>query len=158
MITKMELIILSCVYHTYHKVKDEDVEKARMLIQRIEDQRREDRPVPGDVIICKGPKKTYNNGHLEKDPYEFSSICTVPSKPFVSGSFQLFSTKEPSERLYYTTSGGYWLGELDYNMFTYKERRRKLFKAWGHCGPCGDGAFTFPAVVNVWELFLEYIY
>lgn len=38
-------------------------------------------------------------------------------------------------------------------------QREKLFKDWGHCGACGNGAFNFVVTVNVWEYVeLENLY
>jgi hypothetical protein len=143
--------LTSYQYKTYHGVKNSDIEKANLLAKLIE--KREKTPTPGDIIICKGPAKIYINGHLEKKPEEHSSICVQPYIPFV---FSNCVNEEWS--IIFSTSGGYWLSVSEHEELKYVGKKRKPFKTWGHCGPCSDGAFVFPAIVNIWELYSENIY
>ncbi len=147
MITKQEIITLSKTYNHIHKVLDYDFQKANRLQKALEN--RNQVPTPGDIIICKGPTITYKNGHLNTEPENYSSICVQPYIPFISCN--------KDGEISFSTSGGYWLS-TETEMLVYKGKQEKIFKSWGHCGGCGDGAFNFPATVNVWELFLESIY
>jgi hypothetical protein len=140
---KQKIIELSGIYNRYHKVKDSDVAVAKELIQLIESTRSQTTPVPGDRIICIGPERVYERGHLECQPEDYSSVCTEPFISFVfkgQGGLPVFST-----------SGGYWLS-AEASRFALAGICLKRFKTWGHCGPCGNGAFTFQAEVSVWEL------
>ena len=149
MISKQDIIDLSFRYNITHRVTESDVREANELQKMVES--RDEVPTPGDVIICKGPSKVYNSGHLEREPKEYSSVCTQPYVPFV------FKNIDETD-VYFSTSGGYWFSVPDEKILIYRGKREKIFKTWGHCGPCANGAFHFPAVVNVWEVFLESIY
>lgn len=150
MIDKDAIIKYSRMYHHEHGVNDYDVEKANMLKEAIEKSRIRNIPRSGDIVICKGPNVVYPNGHLElNNPADYSAICVQPSLPF---------TFLCDEELSFSTSGGYWFSVPDISFMQYVGTREKLFKSWGHRGACGNGAFSFPAIVNVWEVFLESIY
>lgn len=160
MVTKEDIISHSQIYHHYHKVTDSDVEKANELIAVIEETRC-DVPKCGDIVIARGPKKTYNNGHIQLDDLsDYSAMCVQPYLPFVSWR----RTKDNEKQILCSTSGGYWFSlptdsaKNAIKFMEYEGQRVKSFKAWGHCGPCGDGAFTFEAPVNVWKVYLKTIY
>ena len=150
--TLMNLIQINTIYHQNHRITKADVLKANELIKRIEETRDQTKPCAGDVIICVGPHKTYENGHLEYwDASACNSICVQPYVPFV----HLYLGN-----LSFSSSGGYWFNikEEDTDMFEYHGAKEKLFQEWGHCGPCSGGAFLFKAKVNVWKIFKESIY
>jgi len=160
-LTKYDLLKYSQTYHNNHGITEGDVEKANFLKTVIEQTRDKTKPKNGDIAIVSGPKKTYKNGHIQREKINgFAAICVRPYKPFVSVNKDCNGNWE----VHTNSSGGYWFGvpDEDYNsalkMFTYVGKRQKLFKDWGHCGACGNGAFTFMAEVYVWELFLENIY
>ena len=144
---------LSGSYDHEHRVSDKDVLKAKGLIRLIEATRDKETPVIGDAVICKGKgkheKAVYNFGHLDRRPEEYTSVCTQPYVPFAFGN---------NGKLSLSTSGGYWLGRLNKDDFKYIGTRVKKFVTWGMCGACGNGAFTFEAKVNVWELYSDQIY
>lgn len=141
-------------YLTKYQITDDDVNMVNKLIKIIETSRSELRPVPGDIIICKGPEKEYKKGHLDKpiDEDHYSNICVEPYIPFISKYNQLGHIPT------FSTSGGYWLTEDAIEMFTYVGKDMKFFCEFGHNGACSDGAIYFHAEVNVWELFREDIY
>jgi hypothetical protein len=149
-------------YHHNHGIEDSDIVKANRLKKLIEESRDRNKPKKGDIIIARGPKRVYNNGHIQEEAInDYSAMCVQPYVPFCS---RFHDTETDTDHLGMSTSGGYWFkipcDDLDeaIEMLEYKGTRSKLFKDWGHCGPCGDGAFTFEATVNVWEVFLESIY
>lgn len=157
-ITKEIIQKYSQLYNHNHGVLPQDVKKANHLKNLIEKTRNRNYPKAGDIVIVCGLKKEYPNGHIEKDEInEYSAMCVEPYKPFVFES-------DCKEKPIFSTSGGYWccIPEDDLNdarkMFEYIGTKEKLFITWGHCGACGNGAFTFPATVNVWKVFLESIY
>lgn len=150
--TLVGLIGLNSTYHHNHGITESDIEKANEIIKCIEGTRNDSKPCAGDIIICKGPKKEYTNGHLEySNPLACNSICVQPYIPFV----HIYLGK-PS----FSSSGGYWFNikEKDLDTLEYVKTKEKTFKEWGHCGPCAGGAFIFKAKVNVWKIYKESIY
>lgn len=161
-LTKSDLEKHSYSYRHNHGVMESDVKKANHLAVLIRNTRSSEHPVSGDIMICKGPAKTYKGGHIQSGNMEdYSSICTQPYVPFVCSSlYSIFRNENEPEEIHFSASGGYWFSipKQDQNKVRYIGKRKKIFKAWGHCGPCGDGAFYFEAEVNVWEYFSEEIY
>ena len=51
-------------------------------------------------------------------------------------------------------SGGAFVG-VDKKAFEYVGTTEVYFKAWGHCGATGNGAFVFPVIVNKWRANLR---
>ena len=153
-VTADQLIALSYYYHKEHRVMHRDVERAERLRLLIEESRDLKKPVCGDTIIAVGPKKTYGRGFLQNsDPAGYSAICVRPSHPFVWAG-------DEGEPPVFEASGGYWFG-LDAeegDTIEYAGLSDRKFKAWGHCGPCADGAFTFIATVNAWRVTSDQIY
>lgn len=150
-ITHDDIIKISRGYHREHGVKESDVMLANVLREALEGSRR-DTPVVGDIIICRGDNDVvYEKGHLDRgDLTAHSAICVRPSNPFV------FFRKGEAPAL--DTSGGYWFSADENTKPVYKGQAEKTFKAWGHCGACGDGAFSFTATVNVWEIYSKSVY
>lgn len=161
-LTKQDIIKHSRGYHHTHEVTDSDVEKANIGVQWIERTRSKEHPVIGDIFICKGPNDViYNNGHLDNSGVtEYSAICVKPYVPFLSLPLYRWTDLDKNRLPSFSTSGGYWFSipEDKIDQIKYVGTRKKLFNAWGHCGACGNGAFTFEAEVNVWEIYLESIY
>lgn len=146
-----KIISLSREYDREHGVQQSDLDKANYYSRVIEDTRA-DCPIAGDVFVCKGPEKTYLNGHLDNFKMDHhTAICVMPYVPFAFVDDTGVS---------YSTSGGYWFGIPPENIQDIKNlgQRPKLFQTWGHCGACGAGAFYFEAMVNVWKIYLESIY
>jgi len=145
----------SISYANMHRITQEDADKATELHNIIDKTRNYARPIAGDIMICIGLAKTYRNGHIAYDDLsEFASICTQPYVPFVTE----MRTKIP--RVSFDTSGGYWFSipKDKISSVHFVEQRIKLFKAWGHCGACANGAFHFECKVNVWSYEAETIY
>ncbi len=139
-----------------YPVCDKDFDKASYLAHLIEHSRNEERPEPGDVVICRGPKKHYHSGHMERCIEELASVCVLPHTPNVGTGYP----GSPEEhKIHFSTSGGYWLSCPDEDMFVKQPaKREKTFWTWGHRGWEAGGGVYFKAEVNVWSLFLESIY
>lgn len=75
------------------------------------------------------------------------TVCERPYIPFVSLSAD-------KAVLFGSMSGGAFVG-VDKSAFERVGTTEALFKAWGHCGACGNGAFVFPATVNKWRANLR---
>jgi hypothetical protein len=135
-------------YDAQHGITQADADKASELHDIIIATRSADKPMSGDIMICSGPEKEYPNGHIATDDLSaFSAICVQPYVPF---THKMRLTKTP--QVSFDTSGGYWfsISKPCQAKVKYIGQRDKLFKAWGHCGACANGAFTFSAKVNVW--------
>ena len=131
-------------------ILDIDLEKVNYIIHLIETSRTKD-PKAGDRIICVGPKKTYNNGHLDKNYKDrFSSICVQP--------YMSFTSIHKDNEVHFNTSGGYWMSCTDRSKYIYQEKQKKLFCTWGNRGACAGGVVKFSAIVNVWKLYKRSIY
>lgn len=150
-ITAKDLENGSPAYAMRHGVTPEDVDKANFLRGRIENGRNRETPMPGDTVVMIGPKRTYRNGYLQgRDPASYGSMCACPQKPFVS----LCDLDGP----HFGASGGYWISLEDGETLEYAGTGERSFVAWGHDGPCADGAFSFTATVNVWKMRSGRIY
>lgn len=124
----------------HYRLADYDVDLANKLVELIEQTRDPDRPMPGDIVeFTTVHGDFYPNAHVENAYDHGLYICEQPYVPFVD---------IVGETVCFSTSGGAWS-----NIPRDLKRigtRPKLFKDWGHCGPCGDGAIEFCAEVNVW--------
>ena len=151
-ITQSDIIDKSYLYNQEHGVKESDVIKANRLRDALESSRRDDTPCEGDIMICRGPSGVvYEGGHVESsDLTTHSAICVRPSAPFVFEQ----EGGDPS----CSVSGGYFFNVDKDTKPVLKGKAEKSFKAWGHCGACGNGAFYFPATVNVWEICSDSVY
>jgi len=145
----------SSSYANQHGIKQSDADLASELHDIIRATRTPDKPMAGDIMICIGTEKEYHDGHIDHDDLaKYASICTKPYVPFV---FKM-NTKKP--QVSFNASGGYWfrIPKPEQAKIRYIGKRTKLFKAWGHCGICKNGAFTFPCKVNVWSYELATLY
>lgn len=150
-ITAKYLEQLSPGYVRRHGVTPEDVDKANFLRERIEACRDLLYPKPGDTVVMIGPKVRYENGYLEKaNLTEHNAMSVRAFAPFVSVCDNDFP--------WFSASSGYRLGLREGDVMSPAGTGIRMFKAWGHDGPSEDGAFTFPAMVNVWELRSDQIY
>lgn len=93
----------------------------------------------------------YPNARVDELSYwngpEKVTVCESPSLPWISLS-------KDNTVLFGSMSGGAFVG-VDKTAFEYIGKTEALFKAWGHCGACGNGAFVFPATVNKWRANLR---
>jgi hypothetical protein len=141
------LIALNPSYHHDHRVTPADVEKINKLVRLIEAARQGEpsHPIDGDIIICVSQTKgiVSEHGHIQRRQSitAYMTVCTYPFTPFIA------------EDLYSDASGGYWMlvEEHDLASFTFVDRKRKTFCAWGHMGMTRNGAIDFQAEVYVWE-------
>lgn len=123
----------------YH-LTDSDVDLANKLVDLIEQTRDPDRPMPGDIVeFTTVHGDFYPNAHIENVYETGLYICEQPYIPFVSDT-----GGKPS----FSTSGGAWR-QIPRNLKRIGTRP-KLFKEFGHLGPCADGAIEFYAEVNAW--------
>ena len=117
------------------------------------------------LSACKkeaGPAgKDGKDGNTNVKVYLFAGANLTSGLFYITNNIPIrFSAVDSSVVLAYHKSGGYWFSipeELQ-GLVKYIGKDKKTFCAWGHCGACGDGAFQFQAIVNVWEIFLEDIY
>jgi len=152
--TMTTLLTQNTIFHSKYGLKPYDLAKVNNIIESIESTRGKV-PVAGDRIICKGPKKTYEKGHLELTYTEkFSSICVQPYIPFVFIHRNDDGTIDP----WFNTSGGYWISCIEREMYKYVGTCMKTFQTFGHCGPCESGVVKFTAEINKWEIYREDIY
>ncbi len=153
--TRKDIIANSSGYHAEHGVKQSDADLATELANIIRSTRSASSPKAGDIMICIGAKAEYPSGHIDKrDLADFSAICTKPSIPFV------FKAHSKRPQVVFDTSGGYWFSipKPCQARIRYIGQRDKLFKTWGHCGACKNGAFNFSVKVNVWSYESDVIY
>lgn len=141
MYTKETLAPLNQRFLAAHYIlSDSDVDLANELSELIEQSRDPDRPMPGDIVeYTTVYGDFYPNAHIENAYETGLYICEKPYVPFVD---------IVGEEVYFSTSGGAW-SNIPRDLIRIGTRP-KLFKDWGHCGPCGDGAIEFYAEVNVW--------
>ena len=142
-----DLLENSKSYDKKYGLTQSDAIKANDLYRRIITSRNNDKPMPGDIMICQGPEKTYFSGHVAfENLSHHSSVCVQPYVPFVS----TFCCKR--DEIIFDTSGGYWFSipKEKVSSVIFIGKQDKLFKSWGHCGHCANGAFTFSCKVNVW--------
>lgn len=136
-----DLIGVNASYHHEHRVSESDVQQANRIAQVIESTRTDVGPQVGDIVqYTTRHGDYYPRAHIENVNDGRLSICEQPSEPFIT-------VDEGAVRT--STSGGAWA-----SIPATLERvgtAQKSFVAWGHCGPCGNGAFRVFAQVNVWR-------
>jgi hypothetical protein len=155
--TLEELLPYNTQFDHNHGFGEKDVEIINNAIYRISLSRNNSKPSPGDTIRCVGPKKTYENGFLQQNVGEWSSICTQPYIPFVDSV--LYQMSFEKDRAYFSASGGYWIGtDLTESDFKYLGKTERMFRIWGSSGATGNGAIHFKTEVNKWKIYQESIY
>lgn len=128
-------------YDYQHRINELDVDKANKWVTFIESTRNKNMPQIGDIVeFTDKHGNYYKDSHIEKIEDDMLNICEQPYIPFVGTH---------NNKLYTSTSGGAWANIPQTLKLIGK--REKLFKDWGHCGACANGAINFQAIVNVWE-------
>ncbi|MEM4992215.1 DUF4121 family protein [Priestia sp. SB1] len=130
-------------YDREHRLTVSDLEKANNWVEFIEDTRSDDTPQVGDIVeFTNKYGDWYEDTHIDGIEENELEIMERPSVLWVSKS------KDGTLCTPGTSGSGsnYIPSELKLI-----GKRKKVFKDWGHCGPTGNGAFFFEAVVNVWE-------
>jgi hypothetical protein len=143
MIVTMETLIgVNASYHQEHRVTESDVQKANEVARVIEKTRNNVVPQPGDIVqYTTKHGDYYARAHIEGGNGDGKlSICEQPSTPFVNVDGGIVRTN---------TSGGAWASIPA--TLEHVGVANKAFVHWGHCGRCGNGAFTVIAQVNVWR-------
>jgi hypothetical protein len=129
-------------YATEHSIWPSDVEKVNDLSARLEAERQGD-PVPtdGDIVVCATPggEVVSDRGHLQKRADAPLFVCVHHTTPFVGPGTSSEAGGGPEIRVREE--------ELE---FAGKQLNR--FCAWGHAGPCRNGAIDFQAEVSVWRV------
>ena len=116
-----------------------------ILVNAIESNLKNDEIQPGDIVeLTTKHGNYYENAHFENFDHENGlwRVCEQPMIPFVF----LSDNKRAGQ---FSTGGGAWCTIP--NNLKRIGKRVKIFKVFGHNGPCAGGAITFEAVVNVWE-------
>ena len=142
------LVAVNGSYHMQHKVTQSDVDMVNTYIKIIEASRTDHSIQAGDIVefTCRHGSY-YRNGHFERRSMSKENhwnICEQPHIPFIN----LTTAKN---NIICSTSGGAWRDIP--STLKLLGKRNKLFKDWGHCRPCANGAVAFEAEVNVWEFY-----
>ena len=143
--TKETLILINPTYHMTHRIIESDVAMANKYKAIIEASRMDGCIQAGDVVeLTTKHGDYYKNAHIEKMDEESGcwTVCECPQIPFIWPN-------NTGDNIRCSTCGGLWTsvpGDLKLI-----GKRKKLFKDWGHCGSCANGAVEFEADVNVWE-------
>lgn len=143
MITIKELKISNESYDLQYGINEMDIEKIQRLIPLIENSRDISSPQVGDIVQFTNKHGDYHAfAHIDKVCLDQLYICEKPYVPFTE-------VKSQTDKIETTTSGGAWFF-IPKNI-RYVGSAKKVFKTWGHNGPCGNGAVHFSAEVSVWE-------
>jgi hypothetical protein len=130
-------------YDQYHKVCQNDVDKANQLVEVIENSRNNKTPQIGDIVDFTAENGNYyKNAHIQSISEEGLYICEVPHTPFVG-------INELENNISTSTGGGAW--DTIPSDLKYVGKREKNFRVFGWCGACKDGHIDFFAEVSVWE-------
>lgn len=133
-------------YSAHHSLNQSDVDKANRHVAIIESGRRDDRPMPGDMLkLTDKHGRYYPYAHIERDSIfedDCLDVCEQPYVPFVG-------VCDDGVSLHMSTSGGAWPQiPKDLKLIGKSE---KEFCVWGSSGACANGSVSFMANVNVWE-------
>ncbi len=130
-------------YDSQYGLNEMDLEKVQGLIPLIEGSRSKTTPEVGDIVQFTNSYGDYHAfAHIDKVCLDQLYICEKPYVPFVEVNSQ-------TDKISATTSGGAWVF-IPKNI-RYVGTEKKLFKTWGHNGPCANGTVHFSAEVSVWE-------
>jgi hypothetical protein len=130
-------------YDYEHRIIQSDVDKANMYVDIIQKSRTAHQIQVGDIVeLTTKHGSYYKNAHIEKYDVEDDewSVCEQPTTPFIS---------DYKNNIRCSTSGGAWCSVP--NNLKIIGKRLKVFKDWGQCGACANGAVSFETEVNVWE-------
>lgn len=160
--TMASLLAKNGNFNRKYGIMPSDLERCNTLIEFLEGTRSNTKPIPGDRIQCVGPKKSYMEGHFDHELEKEwgGQICVRPSVPFIS-AFMYRPIQDAIDKdvlPHFSTSGGYWIGCKEVEMYEYIGKCMKIFCVWGNSGACAGGAVHFEAEVNVWRIFMESIY
>ena len=145
-------------YIREHGITQRDIDEINHSIHLIQMNRKKYTPIMGDIIqlMAPGDKEIkYMHGHLDThidpDDWRGGSICVKPYTSFVFHNGR--------ELTGFSTSGGYWIRQLEKEMYKFIEKESlKIFCQFGHNGACGNGAVYFQAKVNTWKVIMEAVY
>lgn len=137
------LLELNASYQMRHGLKQADADMANEFVELIEHTRSTSRPKAGDILrYTTRHGDYYHMAHIDTIKNGVCEICQQPYIPFIYN--------DNDTGIACSTSGGPWTS-VPAKGLKYVGSEGKLFKDWGHCGPCGNGAVTFEASVSVWE-------
>lgn len=126
-----------------YAVSQNDADKVNRLIgfiRKERDSRKE--PTAGDIIEFTTRSGDYfKDAHIQQIKDGKLEICLSAHTPFCY---------EKEEQASYNISGGPWTS-LDKLQPQPAGVRTRLFKTWGHCGRCANGAVYFKTFVRVWR-------
>jgi len=141
--TLQSLKEINVSYDFKHSVTQSDVDKVNKMVEMIEKSRNKESVQVGDIVeFTNKYGDYYRHAHVESNKDMKLYICEKPYVPFIE-------VRRDTDTLYTSTSGGAWR-YIPENL-QYVGTKEKAFVVWGHRGPCGNGAVTFFANVNVWE-------
>lgn len=130
-------------FHKEHGLTRSDVDMANEYVELIERTRSKTDPKAGDIIrYTNRHGRYYHRAHIESNRNSACEICLHPYIPFIFN--------DGNSGIICSTSGGPWTS-VPAEKMKYAGTDEKLFKDWGHCGPCGNGSVSFHAIVSVWE-------
>ena len=147
MITLEELKEMNPAYDMRYGVKQSDVDLANMHRKTIERNLKHKTPRVGDLVVgtyYRGTQK-YEHGVIERRIdfcKDVLSVCYEPYVPFAMSGY---------DEIRLSVSGGPFVKAHE-SIFKPCGEAERTFCDFGHCGPCGGGAFYFKAKVNKWEL------
>ncbi len=130
-------------YDYEHRVTEDDVTDVNKWVRFIESSRSVVIPKAGDRINFTCRHGDYSSvAIIDKDRGDNKmTICIRPDVPFIY---------ETTDNYYLDTSGGPFSGVPKYKL-KYAGKTKNMFKVWGHCGACANGAVYFSAEVSLWE-------
>ncbi|MFY0520592.1 DUF4121 family protein [Lysinibacillus sp. UGB7] len=130
-------------YDDQYGINEIDLEIIHEIIPIIENTRDNSKPQVGDIVQFTNRSGEYHAyAHIESVTNDSVYICEKPYVPFVEAV-------QNGEKIKTSTSGGAWFYIPQEIRFV--GMAKKAFKAWGHNGPCANGAIQFDAEVSVWE-------
>lgn len=145
MYDKESLSSINARFLSEHFICRSDVELANKWIRIIENSRRPDRPVIGDIVrLATKYGDYYDRAHIDVIGEDGNAhVCEQPYVPFIHEADNPIGFG-------FSTSGGAWL-HCGTGRMTPAGQELKRFCDWGSCGACRNGAIEFMALVNVWE-------
>lgn len=142
MVTINELKVFNESYDMQYGLNKVDEVKIQTIIPLIENSRGTE-PKVGDIVqFTNLHGEYYAFAHIDSVCMDQLYICEKPYVPFIE-------INTHTNKIKASTSGGAWYF-IPKNI-CYVGSAKKLFKTWGHNGPCANGAVHFNAEVSVWE-------
>ncbi|HJB28111.1 MAG TPA: DUF4121 family protein [Candidatus Blautia faecavium] len=133
--------------NAHYKLTEPDVEMANQYVELIENSRRKEKPMPGDIV-----RYTSKDG-------EYSSHAFIEkideNQAYIAEHSSVYIWEGEESDIRFSISGGPFYS-IPLDKITYSgEQEEKRFWHFGHCGACADGGIDFYANVNVWECDLN---